>query len=49
MTRNPNSVVADPGHVYSTALDLSGLDPAALRTAGKGRNIRPPLAFVKKP
>lgn len=48
-TKNPNSVVADPGHIYSTALHLSGLDPNALRTAGKGRNSRPPLTIVKKP
>lgn len=49
MTRSPSSVVADAGHVYSTALHLSGLDPDALRSAGKGRNNRPPLTFVKKP
>ncbi|MBX7097477.1 MAG: DUF1501 domain-containing protein [Myxococcaceae bacterium] len=47
-TPNPNCVVSDAGHVYSTALYLSGLDPAALKTAGKGRNNRPPLKFVAK-
>jgi hypothetical protein len=33
----------DAGHVYATALMLAGVDPA-----GKGRNIRPPLQFVKR-
>jgi hypothetical protein len=48
-TRSPQSFISDAGHVYSTALYLSGLDPAALRAAGKGRNDRPPMTFVKKP
>ncbi|WP_157232228.1 DUF1501 domain-containing protein [Hyalangium minutum] len=48
-TKNPNSYISDPGHVYSTALHLSGLDPAALRAAGKGKNDRPAMTFVKKP
>jgi hypothetical protein len=48
-TKSPNSFISDPGHVYSTALHLSGLDPVALRTAGKGKNDRLPMTFVKKP
>ncbi|MDY7226812.1 hypothetical protein [Hyalangium rubrum] len=48
-TKNANSFITDAGHVYSTALYLSGLDPVALRTAGKGRNDRAPLTFIKKP
>ena len=41
--------VPDAGHVYSTALYCSGLDPLALKAAGKGRNASAPLAFKKKP
>jgi hypothetical protein len=48
-TKSPDSFISDAGHVYSTALYLSGLDPAALRAAGKGRNERPPMTFIKKP
>lgn len=48
MTPNANNVVTDAGHVYATALHLTGLDTGALRTAGKGRNARPPLRFVAK-
>jgi hypothetical protein len=48
-TKSPNSFISDAGHVYSTALHLSGLDPAALRAAGKGKNDRPPMTFIKKP
>jgi len=48
-TKSPNSFIADAGHVYSTALHLSGLDPVALRAAGKGKNDRPPMTFVKRP
>lgn len=48
-TKSASSFITDSGHVYSTALYLAGLDPAALRSAGKGRNDRPPLAFIKKP
>jgi hypothetical protein len=48
-SKSPNSFITDSGHVYSTALYLSGLNPAALKAAGKGRNDRPPLAFIKKP
>lgn len=48
-TKSPGSFITDSGHVYSTALYLSGLNPAALKAAGKGRNDRPPLAFIKKP
>jgi hypothetical protein len=47
-TQSDNSYISDAGHVYSTALSLSGLDPDALRTAGKGRNNRPAMNFVKK-
>lgn len=47
-TQNPGSYISDAGHVYSTALALSGLDPDALRTAGKGRNNRPVMSFIKK-
>jgi hypothetical protein len=35
--------------VYSTALYLTGLDPVALRAAGKGKNDRLPMTFIKKP
>ncbi|XXF77500.1 DUF1501 domain-containing protein [Myxococcaceae bacterium GXIMD 01537] len=48
-TKSPDSYISDSGHVYATALQLAGLDPAALRAAGKGRNERPPMAFIKKP
>jgi len=41
--QNQTGFVADPGHIYSTALLLGGVDPA-----NKGRNTRPPLTFVKK-
>ncbi|QSQ22440.1 DUF1501 domain-containing protein [Pyxidicoccus parkwayensis] len=47
-TKSTSSFVSDSGHVYSTALYLSGLDPAALKAAGKGRNDRPPLKFIKR-
>ncbi|MFO0729049.1 MAG: hypothetical protein U1E65_35040 [Myxococcota bacterium] len=47
-TKDPNSFVTDAGHVYATALYLSGLDPDALRAAHKGRNNRPPLRFIKR-
>lgn len=43
-TKSANSYLADSGHVYSTALALSGIDPA-----GKGRNNRPAMNFIKKP
>ena len=33
----------DAGHLYATALQLAGVDPA-----GKGRNNRPPLSFIKR-
>ena len=48
MTKSPTSAVTDCGHVYSTALMLTGLDPVALKAAGKGRNNRPPLSYIKK-
>ncbi|GEN06815.1 Protein of unknown function [Myxococcus fulvus] len=47
-TKNATSFVSDAGHVYATALHLSGLDPAALKAAGKGRNDRPPMTFIKR-
>ena len=47
-TQSPNSVVSDCGHVYATALYLSGLDPDALRNQGKGKNTSPPLRFIKR-
>lgn len=43
-TPNPESVVVDAGHIYATALALSGIDPT-----GKGRNARKPLGFIQKP
>lgn len=42
------SFVPDAGHVYATALALTGLDPDQLRKDGKGRNTAPALAFVTK-
>lgn len=47
-TKSPTSAITDAGHVYSTALHLSGLGPAALRAAGKGRNDRPALTYIKR-
>jgi hypothetical protein len=48
-TQAANSFLSDSGTVYSTALYLSGLDPAALLAAGKGKNVRAPMTFIKKP
>jgi hypothetical protein len=45
---DPKSFVPGPGHVYATALALSGLDPVKLTADGKGRNTSPPLDFVTK-
>mgnify|MGYP000954961118 CR=1 FL=1 len=42
-TADPTGFVSDAGHVYSTALDLAGVDPA-----GKGKNTRPAMGFIKK-
>jgi hypothetical protein len=42
-TKDAKSVITNGGHVYSTALYLSGIDPA-----GRGLNDQPPLTFVKK-
>jgi hypothetical protein len=42
-TKDPNSFVPDAGHVYATALELAGVNPT-----GKGRNVKPPLSFIKK-
>jgi hypothetical protein len=47
-TQNPNSLVSDRGHVYPTALYLSGLDPDALRGQGKGKSTSPPMRFISK-
>ncbi len=43
-TKSANSVVPNAGHVYATALELTGLNPT-----GKGRNNQPSLGFIKKP
>lgn len=43
-TRATTSAVPNAGHVYSTALALTGINPA-----GKGKNVEPALAFIKKP
>ncbi len=43
-TKSPNSFVSDAGHVYATALDLTGIAKANQ----KGKNKGTPLAFVKK-
>ena len=48
MTKDATSAVTDAGNVYATALYLSGLDPAALKAAGKGKNSKPPLTYIKK-
>ena len=47
-TQDPKSKVPDAGSIYATALYCSGLDPDALRAAGKGKNTSPPLKYVKK-
>jgi hypothetical protein len=47
-TQSANSFLSDAGSVYSTALYLSGLDPAALLAAGKGKNVRAPMTFIAK-
>ncbi|MBK7864661.1 MAG: DUF1501 domain-containing protein [Archangiaceae bacterium] len=47
-TKNASSFVSDAGHVYATALHLTGLDGAALLAAGKGKNVRAPMKFIKK-
>lgn len=43
MTKAATSYVSDAGHVYATALELTGLNPV-----GKGKNTRPPMSFIKK-
>ena len=43
-TKSPQSYISDAGHVYSTALALSGINPA-----GIGLNTRPAMDFIKKP
>ncbi len=42
-TPDSKAVITDAGHVYATALSLSGIDPA-----GKGLNVRPALGYIKK-
>lgn len=44
MTPNAAAFVPDAGHVYATALELSGI-PRASQT---GKNTKPSLSFVKK-
>ena len=48
-TKRLHSFVSDSSPLDSTALSLSGLNPAALKDAGQGRNGRAPLTFIKKP
>jgi hypothetical protein len=43
-TKSPQSFIADSGHVYATALAVSGVSPT-----GKGRNQSPPMNFVTRP
>ncbi len=40
---NQTGFVAEPGHIYSTALSLGGVDPTNV-----GRNTKPALSFIKK-
>jgi hypothetical protein len=42
-TKNAASAVSGAGHVYATALYLCGINPA-----GKGKNVSPPMTFIKK-
>lgn len=41
--QTPTGFTPDAGHLYATALQLAGVDPA-----GKGRNTREPLSFVRR-
>lgn len=43
-TKSDKSFVPNHGDVYATALDLAGI----AKKDQKGRNERPPLAFIKK-
>lgn len=43
-TPSSASFLVEPGHIYSTALDLAGVSPT-----GKGRNTKGALSFVKRP
>jgi hypothetical protein len=43
-TPSPGGIVPDAGHVYATALALSGIP----KSAQKGKNDRPALAFIRK-
>jgi len=47
-TPSSSGFVSDCGHAYATALHLSGLDPDALRSQGKGKNTSPPMRFIKR-
>ncbi len=40
----PTGFIPDAGHLYATALHVAGVDPA-----GRGRNDKQPLSFVKRP
>jgi hypothetical protein len=42
-TKSPKSAITNAGHVYATALQLSGVDPT-----GKGLNAAPPLSYIQK-
>jgi hypothetical protein len=42
-TKSTSSFVPNAGHVYATALSLTGLSPT-----GKGRNTMPALSFIKR-
>jgi len=44
MTQNPAAFIPDAGHVYATALELSGIP----KSAQTGKNTKPPLTFLKK-
>jgi hypothetical protein len=41
--QNPTGTVPDHGSTYATALYCAGVDPT-----DKGRNVRPPLRFIKR-
>ncbi len=43
MTKNAASSISDAGNVYATALEIAGINPA-----GKGKNTKPPMSFIKK-
>lgn len=43
-TKSSTSYVSNAGHVYATALSLTGISPT-----GIGKNTAPAMAFIKKP